>query len=380
MKNRKLIVFSFLLLLTHLSFAQNQILVSDLFFEIDGNSTKEFYYSFAKGDVIVIDFELTKGKGVDFEVIELPNQLRTNKYTAQLTNFRINVPSTKVYLFRITNGHGKKRCSLNINRIPKSQETRNFSTSWKWGTIYDTTYTTYREDSLVRHDTVHYTETVKEVVSKEISEIVLVERFEKIQSNASKLVGELPRAYMTVKLPQNKQEEYSEKKVYGWAYWIGVGENSTSFWNQNKSLVAKSVAKVAGLSGLGALVVGGITYLVVPPNGEDDVEWGIVANADEIKSFMDGGKVTCIRKGIGSGTYGVFVDKHTQGTYYIVMHNHNHFRPIKVNVKASAIIETTTYKDVDYARTKIVPKYVTLIKKRSNISSYRVRVPVDYIE
>lgn len=83
MKNRKLIVLLFLLLLTHLSFAQNQILVSDLFFEIDGNSTKEFYYSFAKGDVIVVNFELTKGKGVDFEVIELPNQIRTNKYTAQ---------------------------------------------------------------------------------------------------------------------------------------------------------------------------------------------------------------------------------------------------------------------------------------------------------
>ena len=82
MRTRETVVLLVLLFTIHLSFAQNQIFVSDLFLEIDGNSTKEIYYSFAKGDVIVINFELTKGKGVDFEVIELPNQVRTNKYTA----------------------------------------------------------------------------------------------------------------------------------------------------------------------------------------------------------------------------------------------------------------------------------------------------------
>ena len=86
---------------------------------------------------MVMDFELKKGKNVDIEIVELPNQTKIKQLTARISNYRINVTSTKVYLFKITNGLGNKVCSLSIKRIPKSQETMNFNTGWKWKTLYD---------------------------------------------------------------------------------------------------------------------------------------------------------------------------------------------------------------------------------------------------
>lgn len=374
---QKLFFIFFFVFASFIAFSQTPIHVADLSFKMKSNTTEEFYYSFAEGDVMVMDFELKKGKNVDIEIVELPNQTKIKQLTARISNYRINVTSTKVYLFKIANGLGNKVCSLSIKRIPKSQETMNFNTGWKWKTLYDTTYTQYREDSLVGHETVHYTETEKEVASKELSEVVLVDHIERIHSNARVLINDIPRAYVTINLPQNQYEKYREKRVIGWAYWICVGEKSNSFWNQNVSLIAKSAAKIAGISGVGALVVGGVTSMIIPSNGEDNVLWGIVANSEEKNSFMNGGQALCLRKGDGPGAFGKFTDKNTQGTYYIVMYNHNHFQSIKVNVKASAVVETITYKDVDYERTKTVPKYVQLTKTRRNISSSQVRVPMD---
>ena len=108
---------------TTFALAQPSIQVADLSFKMNGGSTEEFYYSFAEGDVIVVDFELAKGKGVQFEIVELPNQVKTSQFTARLTDYKVNVFSTKVYLFKITNGMGGKMCSLHIKRIvpaPKS--------------------------------------------------------------------------------------------------------------------------------------------------------------------------------------------------------------------------------------------------------------------
>ena len=60
------IFFAYLFLFASISFAfsQTSVRVADLSFKMKSNSTEEFYYSFAEGDVMVVDFELRKGKGV----------------------------------------------------------------------------------------------------------------------------------------------------------------------------------------------------------------------------------------------------------------------------------------------------------------------------
>lgn len=347
-------------------------------FKMSSNSTEEFYYSFAEGDVMVVDFELKKGKGVDFEVIELPNLTKTKQYTARISNYRIKVSSSKVYLFRVTNDLGNKLCYLSIKRIPKSQETVNFNTGWQWKTLYDTTYSTYKEDSLVGHDTVHYTETVKEVASREITEEMLFNSPVEIRSTGW-IDHDNPRAFVTIDLPNNQVGQNWEKKVVGWAYWLCVGDNSSSFWSRNKNTIVKSATAIAGttLSPLGALVVGGVTDLAIPdPSKVDNVIWAIVANAENKNAFMRGEPYYSIAHNNGPGAYGKFVNE-TQGKYYICLFNDNIHDRIKVDVKVSVVMETITYEDVEYQRTKIVPKYQKVSKVRRNISSRTVRVPVE---
>ena len=371
-----------LIMSTTFALAQPSIQVADLSFKMNGGSTEEFYYSFAEGDVIVVDFELAKGKGVQFEIVELPNQVKTSQFTARLTDYKVNVFSTKVYLFKITNGMGGKMCSLHIKRIPKSQETVNFNTGWQWKTLYDTTYTHYSEDSLVGHDTVHYVETVKEVVSKEVSEIILEDRTQEIRSSGI-IVSDNPRTFVEIKLPQNQKNAQWEKKIVGWGYWLCVGDNSNSIWSQNKDMVTKSASMVAGstFGPVGSFIAGGVTSLMIP-NAEktDNVRWSIVQFAQEVNAFMNGGPIcqsSCIKNGDGPGAVGKFADKYTQGTYYLCLFNDNLHDRIRVTIKVSALIETSTYKDVEYPRTRIVPKYQKVAKVHRNISSRQVRVPVE---
>ena len=95
---------------------------------------------------------------------------------------------------------------------------------------------------------------------------------------------------------------------------------------------------------------------------------------------MNGGPIcpsSCLKNGDGPGAAGKFVDENTQGTYYLCLYNDNIHDRIRVTIKVSALVETITYKDVDYQQTKIVPKYVKVPKVRIKISSRQIKVPAD---
>ena len=323
----------------------------------------------------MVDFELQKGKNVDFEVVELPNQTKAKQITAKISNYRINVTSTKVYLFKITNGWGNKVCSLNIKRIPKSQKTEYFNTSWKWETLYDTTYTTYQEDSLVGHDTVYYTETVKEVVSRDLSDVVLVNNTVQVHS-VGYIQHDNPREYVKIDLPKNQKYGNVEKRVCGWAYWIGVTSKNSHVLGK---LLGGGSSVIPGISNLTKYLLGKDSDLAIP-EGTDNIQWYLVNKGSDVNNFMNGGAFSSINKNYGAGAYAKFTDRYTQGTFYILLYNTYPHSQVTVVVQAVAAIETTTYTDVDYQRTKIVPKYVKLTKTRRNVSSRQVRVPVEEIE
>lgn len=356
-------------------FPQTPIPVADLSFKLNSNSTEEFYYSFAEGDIMVLNFELKKGKSVDFEVVEFPSQTKTKQLTARISNYRINVTSTKVYLFKITNGLGNKVCSLSIKRIPKSQKTENFNTSWKWETLYDTTYTSYQEDSLVGNDTVYYTETVKEVASKDLSNVELVNNTVQVHSEGI-IQHDNPRAYVKIELPRNQKYDNVEKRVCGWAYWIGVTSKNSKVLGK---LLEKGTSIIPGMSRLAEFFLGSTAVLAIP-EGTDNIQWYLVNKGSDVNNFMSGNSFSCIDKNYGSGAYNKFIDRYTEGTFYILLHNTYQHSQVTVVVQAVAVIETTTYKDVDYQRAKIVPKYVKLTKTRRNVSSRQVRVPVEEAE
>lgn len=75
-KNEKILFFIILCSLTIEAFSQTPIVVADMSFKSSGSEPKELYYSFAEGDIIVVDFEVVKGKNIkSFEVIELPSSM-----------------------------------------------------------------------------------------------------------------------------------------------------------------------------------------------------------------------------------------------------------------------------------------------------------------
>ena len=363
-------------------FSQTPIVVADMSFKPNGSEQEELYYSFAEGDIIVVDLEVVKGKNIkSFEVIELPSSTKFSSFKpSSISQKQINVTQKGVYLFRIDAGIGGKVCNLKISRIPKNQSTERFNTGWKWDVLYDTTYTHYEEDSLIRYDTMYYVETVKEVASRELSEVILEEKTEEIRSYGI-INHDNPRTFVEIVLPQNQSEDNWEKKVVGWGYWICVG-NSKSFWTKNKEMVSKSATSIAGTYGpIAAFIAGGVTSLAIPDaSSVDNVIWSIVRNGQEVQNFMNGGAIcssSCLRSGNGPGASGKFVDNYKQGRYYICLYNDNTHDRISVTVKVSALMETTTYQDVDYQRTKITPKYVKVSKVRSNVSSHKIRVPVE---
>lgn len=358
--------------------SQTPIHVTDLSFKMNSNSTEEFYYSFAAGDMIVVDFELKKGKAVDFEVIELPNLTKTKQYTARITNYRINVSTTKVYLFRVTNGFGNKMCSLSIKRIPKSQETADFNTGWQWKTLYDTTYTTYKEDSLVGHDTVYYTETVKEVTSKEMSEVVLANNNELVHS-IGYIEHHNPRKFVKIKLPENQKYGNTEQRVYGWTYWIGVTSKKSHILS---NLIKGGTTVIPGVQKLVKYLLGTAVDITIPKEAEADIiYWYLVNNGNDADNFINGQYFSYMAQGYGTGAYSKFVNNNTQGTYYICLHNKEYTHwSVNFYVQVVALVETITYKDVDYQRTSVVPKYVKLTKTRMNTSSRQVRVPIDDVK
>lgn len=380
---KKILFFIILSSLIVESFSQTPIVVTDMSFKPSGSEPEELYYSFAEGDIIVVDFEVVKGKNIkSLEVIELPSSMKFSSFKpSSISQKKINVNQKGVYLFRIDAGIGGKVCNLKISRIPKDQSTERFNTGWKWEVLYDTTYTHYKKDSLIGYDTIHYVETVKEVTSRELSEVILEDRTEEIRS-IGWIVHDNPRTYVEISLPQNQSGNNWEKKVVGWGYWLCVGENSNSFWSRNKAMVSKS-ATIAGntLGPIGGLIAGGVTSLVIPDaESVDNVRWSIVRNGQDVQDFLNGGEIcsySCLRSGNGPGASGRFVDGYKQGRYYICLYNDNPHYPIRVTVKASALVETTTYQDVDYQRTKITPKYIKVPKVSSIVSSHKIRVPVE---
>lgn len=380
---KKSLFFIILCSLTIKAFSQTPIVVADMSFKPNGSEPEELYYSFAEGDIIVVDLEVVKGKNIkSFEVIELPSSTKFSSFKpSSISQKQINVTQKGVYLFRIDAGIGGKVCNLKISRIPKNQSTERFNTGWKWEVLYDTTYTHYEEDSLIRYDTTYYVETVKEVSSRELSEVILEEKTEEIRSYGI-INHDNPRTFVEIVLPQNQSGNNWEKKVVGWGYWLCVG-NSNGFWTRNKEMVSKSATSIAGatLGPIGALIAGGVSSLAIPDaSSVDNVIWSIVRNGQEVQSFMNGGSIcssSCLRHGNGPGASGSFVDGYKQGRYYICLYNDNTHDRIKVTVKVSALMETTTYQDIDYQRIRVTPKYVKVSKVRSSVSSNKIRVPVE---
>lgn len=123
-------------------FAQQQpVEVIQFMLTVNRNSTEALYYGFEKGDQIIFSLQaLDTNPFKKVQIIEYPGTSRFTDYqTTSIANKHINVDNKAVYIFKIQN-HSlikSRTCSIQIQRIPASEATKNFNTAVKWITKQD---------------------------------------------------------------------------------------------------------------------------------------------------------------------------------------------------------------------------------------------------
>lgn len=375
----------FLLCLTGLVNAQSPVVVMESSLKVKAKDSVSYYFSFAEGDKIIIDFEEASGLELkQVEVVELPCVVKYSEFrVASIADKVIDVPKTAVYAFNFYNptivGH---TCYLKIQRVPKNRQTADFNTSWKWKMVYDTSYVYQTEDSIVGYDSIPVVENVKELVSDVLSEEMLVDNVMEVKA-VGIIKKDNPRDFVSFTLPVNKTEELKTTEVVAWAYWVAVGKKAGTVWSKNKELTksaVKQVAKFVGIaSPLAALALGiGVDLVIPDDNQTDNVEYAVFNSSGQKDMFMKGEKYNAYQKGFGTGGYGKTDDKKLcQGKKYICLYNDNYHQSIRVSVKVSAIVETKTYEMKRYERLNVTPRYVPVNRTKMVVESHQERVPID---
>ncbi|MGB1283756.1 MAG: hypothetical protein ACPG44_04750 [Polaribacter sp.] len=363
---------------TCLTFSNEPILVTETTIVLNFNESKEIFFSFAEGDEIIFDMKMIRGKHIkEIEVLEMPfNSLLTEFKSRSFNDKRLQIKNKGVYKFRFFSSSLTRRvCKIIIKRIPKNESSKSFNTNWKWKTMRDTIYTPYQVDSLTGYQTIKYKETIRELKSTNIEEIMLFEKSQKVHSYYNE---NRSKTYLKVDLPQLTKSEFIEENLIAWSYWIGVEQEGRKAYNKNLKSVSKLVSNVGTKyypSPLAAIAVGAITKLITPQTGED-VEYYFIRDFANTQLFLNGQRFRLFDQGKGTAAYGRN-DQIKAGIFYIGLSNDNKFLGIEVDVKVLALKEVKKFENVTYDREKQEPQFVTLNKTRMNINETRIRVPVE---
>ena len=355
---------------------QKRIEVADLTLKIGIGKTEVMHYGFEKEDEIIFNFEDQNGKPItEIEVLEGTNNSKFKDFkTASVSNKRIKVNQRSVYSFIFKNTAALVRIvNVKIERIPSKKEHINFNTNWVYKTVYDTSYLSFTEDSLVGYDTTKYTLPEKKLVKTELKEEMLLQRTEKVHSSLS--LKHSNKTTITVDFPMPKKEVYKEEKVISWAYWIGVGQESRTAFAENIKNVSKLASTTANLLSLNPLVgfaIGTVGNLIVPTSG-DDVNYAFMSDYTNAEAFMNSQTYSQFQTGKGVAAYGK-MEKMPSGRFYIGLLNDNAINAIDVDVKIVVIKEVKTYQNIEIPKFTARPKYLTVTKKKSVISERQTMV------
>lgn len=366
------------LLAFNVTFSQEPILVTESTIILDVDQTKELYFSFAKGDEIIFNMEMIKGKNIKvIEVVETPsNTILTEFKSNGLKDKHIHIRNKGIYKFKFYSSSLTRRvCKIKIFRIPKDESTRTFNTNWKWKIKRDTTYTSYQEDTLVGYQTIKYKETVRELKETKFEEIMLFEKSQRVHSYWNPNPS---RTYLRVDLPKTNSTHLKEERLVAWSYWIGVGQEGAEAYKENLKSVSNLVGKAANIyyqSPLAGVAVGAITDLMIPSTGQD-IQYYFIEDFNNVTQFLNQQNFLQFDKGKGVAAFGRS-ERTNRRTFYIGLYNDNRQLGLDVDVKVLAIKEIKIYENIVYEREKEEPQYVTLQKTRMNINQSRIRVPLE---
>lgn len=372
---RKTVLFVVFALSAICAFPQDTILLMEATVSIKASTTESFYFGFTKGDRIIFSVNEVNRKEIsNITVSKCPESVVYSSEKESSISKSILVMEENVYEFKISNTSllKKNKIKVIIQRVPSSNETRNFNTAWEWKTVYDTVYQYYKEDSLVGHDTIFYTETIKEIKNKRTEETVLVDRTENVKSKGI-VVHDNPRVAIEVVLPIPQKEDLHEESIVAWGYWIAVGKNANTLWNN--AIKVTSTVGYAFTGGIAGLLLGGASNIEIPATSEK-VQYSIT-DKENSTLFMNGSDYHYIKNGYGSGGYGLIDGKNLKkSVFYINLYNDNIHNRIDVTVKASVIMSIIDYEYKTYTRYKIKPQYIQVTKRKMDVSGRKIRANV----
>jgi hypothetical protein len=358
-------------------YSQTLIDIANLNVKLSYNQKQDYYFSFDKGDEIVFNLKMKQGRHFKLVEVASSDNVKFTEFKAKkIIDKKIKVRKKEVYRFRFFSSSLTNRvANVKIQRIVSPTSSVDFNTGWKYKIIRDTIYTPYRKDSLIGYKTISYNETVRELKSTEIEEIMLFEKSQKVHSRTN-VNG--TRGFLKVVLPQIQNTEFKKEKILSWVYWIGVGQEGQKAYEKSLKSISKLVGKVASnyyQTPLAAYAVGAIAELIIPKTGED-VAYYFIPNYENAVKFYNKQNFLQFDDGKGRAAYGRN-DRRLSGVFYIGLRNDNFKDGIEVEVKVLVLKEVKTYEDVFYERERKEPQYVTLNKTKMEIKERKLIIPIE---
>lgn len=363
------------LLFCTMTYSQEAIDVTDQTVKLGGLQETELQYGFAAGDKILFSFQEVNNKELrEIKIIEYPtNSKFSDVKIKQIENKTIFVNQQGVYLFKFTNtALASRQFKVKIQRIPASEDTKNFNTAVTWEERQETTYNTFTKDVLVGHDTTYVQKSRKTLIKTEQKEQSILNQSQTVHSTTN---GNGNRTSVSFTLPQNETTPYKTQKVISWAYWVGVNQKDEHADEQDKVAVSNLAKSAASYftTPLGALAIGAISSLRGSKGGED-VYYALTDKTNR-DLFIAGNAYKYHFNGKGSTGYRALTDESmSQGTFYVLFSNDNNWQSIEATLKVVAIVETNIYEDEQYTETIVTPRYEKQAVSEPIVST--VSVPV----
>lgn len=368
-----IIIIGLFFFTTTVVFGQEPIDITDQTIKLGGFKEEELYFGFATGDKIIFNFEEANNKELkEVEIVEYPTNSKFSDYkTKRVDNKTISVTKQGVYIFRLKNSAlGGRICKIKIQRIPASEETKNFNSTVTWENQQETTYNTYTKDVIVSYDTIYVQKSKKELIKTDTIFTPLFDKTLRVHSETA--IGKIQYTYATAEFPQNAYypnqfNPYKSTEVICWTYWIGVGQKAAEEYVKTNKNLSSGITALGAMTGYGALASLAVTGISMFSNTNigDNVRYKFygIQNGQEI--IFDYGNVVS-----ASGRN----EKVKQGSFSIELFNDNFRDGIDVNLKMVVMQVTKTWEDTQYTEQKVTPKYEKQILSEPVIKT--VRVPV----
>ncbi len=297
--------------------AQTALDVTEQTFKLQAKSGREFYFYFAEGDKILINFQEADNKELkSFEVTELPGTSRLAEYkTAALSNRTLSVSRNSIYRFSFFNSSLAGRiCKFSIKRIPAGPATAFHNTS---------------VDSRVEKDSLLFFVSQKYLQSSDTAAISVVDMVAKVAPRAS-FDKNSHHTIVDFALPAG---------TVSWAYYIGVGTEGMKaeadarykFINSSASVLSK----FPGYGSMAALALYGINAFD-KAQGDDNVRYWFVPDWDNVQKFRAGSRFVHYKQGDVVND-AVQMKSPLSGKVFLALENDNMVQSIDVLVKITAV-------------------------------------------